>query len=153
MDLDFVKELLSKDAKVSEKRIAQNPWFNQKYQKEREKLFALALELHQAFVGASECCNANLATLAQVWGYWKKDKEKINFHQADREETAPILWQTLFLFVPMIAVDLPNVGELFADTKKTGLIGLLALDNADSTAPQKVIGAIYRSRKAIAFKK
>lgn len=153
VDQDFVKELLSKDVKVSEKRTAQNPWFNQKYQKEREKLFTLAVELHQAFVGASECCNANLATLAQVWGYWKKGKERINFHQADREETAPILWQSLFLFVPMIAVDLPNVAELFADAKKTGLIGLLALDNADATAPQKVIGAIYRSRKAIAFKK
>ena len=153
LDLDFVKELLSKDAKVSEKRVAQNPWFNQKYQKEREKLFMLAVELHHAFIGASECCNANLATLAQVWGYWKKGKEKINFHQADREETAPILWQTLALFVPMIAVDLPNVGEFFADAKKTGLIGLLALDNADATAPQKLIGAIYRSRKAIAFKK
>ena len=153
LDLNFVKELLAKDPKISGKRAIENPWFTKKYQKEREKLFSLAVEFQQAFVGASECCNANLATLSQIWGYWKRGNAKIDFHQADREETSPILWQTLFLFVPMIAVDLPNVGELFVDVKKPGSIGMLALDNADATAPQKMIGAIYRSRKAVAFPK
>ncbi|MBE5862114.1 MAG: hypothetical protein E7295_04605 [Lachnospiraceae bacterium] len=153
LDLDFVKDLLSKDAKTVAKRTAENPWISKNYQKEREKLFALALELQQAFVAASECCNANLATLSQYLGYWKKGKEKIVFHQADREETAASLWQTLFLFLPLPAVDLESLSELFADARKPGVIGMVALEDADVAAPQKLVGALYRGRRAVTFEK
>ncbi|MBQ9490708.1 MAG: hypothetical protein IJU80_12335 [Lachnospiraceae bacterium] len=153
LDPDFVKELLSKDAKVSAMRAAENPWFSQNYQKEREKLFTLALELQQAFVAASECCTANLATLAQYLGYWKKGKERIVFHQADREETSVSLWQTLFLFLPLPAMDLESLSDLFADARKPGVIGMVALEDVDAAPPQKLLGALYRGRRAVTFEK
>ena len=153
LNLDFVKDLLSGDKKVSEKREKENPWFSPKYQKEREKLFELALKLNKTFAEASGCLAANLATLSQYLGYWKKNDKKIEFHAADREETAPILWQSLGLFLPMVMVDCSRVSELFGDARKPGLFGLLVIDGADQAQPQKLIGGIYRGRHAITFSK
>lgn len=152
LDVEFVKELLSKDAKVREKKEAENPWFNQKYQKEREKLFDLALALQKAFVEASGCCMANLATLSQYWGYWKKGNEKITFHEADVAETVPFLWQTLALLVPVIELALPAVAGLLGDVKQPGLFGTLVVDTEGKLPAVKAIGTLYRSRSAVAFK-
>jgi len=151
LDEGFVKELLSEDKKVREKREAMNPWFSEKYQKEREKLFTLALALEKAFVEASGCCMANLATLSQYWGLWKKGNEKIKFHEADLEETVPFLWQTLAILIPVIEVTLPDVAELFGDAKKPGLFGTMAVDCDGKLPAVKALGALYRSRNAIAF--
>ncbi|MBP5281503.1 MAG: hypothetical protein J6Z22_03295 [Lachnospiraceae bacterium] len=152
LDMDFVKDLLSKDAKVREKKEAENPWMSQKYQKEREKLFTLALALQKAFVEASECCMANLATLSQYWGFWKKGNEKITFHQADLDDTTPSLWQTLFLMVPVVELELSGVAETLRDAKKAGLTGMMVVDCDGKLAPVKVLGATYRCRRAVSFK-
>ena len=151
MDPEFLKDLLSKDEKVAGKRAAENPWFSQKYQKEREKLFTMALELTKAFMEASECVAANLATLSQYFGFWKKGNDKIVFHDADKEDTVPFLWQTLAMFMPMIAVEGSSVSSLFTDAKKAGLLGLLVVDGAEKTKPQELIGELYRSRRAVIF--
>ena len=151
LDMDFIADLLSKDAKKVEKREAQNPWISKKYAQEQEKLCVLAADLHKAFAEASGCLAANLATLAQVLGYWKKDDQKIEFDAADREEALPFIWQSFSLFMPMLAVTLPSVGELFADVKKPGLMGLLAVADADKAPAENMIGAIYRGRKAVVF--
>lgn len=151
LDPAFVAELLSKDEKTAEKRRGENPWFSKSYEKEQEKLFTLSLVLQKAFVEASGCCMENLATLCQYLGLWKKDGKAIAFHEADREETVPFLWQTLFLSVPALAISLPNVAERFADAKKPGLYGTVVLETSAKTGPEKVIGVLYRGRNALDF--
>ncbi len=81
----------------------------------------------------------------------KKDGKAIAFHEADREETVPFLWQTLFLSVPALAISLPNVAERFADAKKPGLYGTVVLETSAKTGPEKVIGVLYRGRNALDF--
>ena len=149
LDLDFVKELFSDDAKLSKKRAGENPWLSRHFRKEREKLFVIAEDFQKAFLEASGCCMANLATLAQYWGDWKKDGEKITFHAADIEDTVPSLWQTLFLLVPMAAFALPTIASSFIDTKKPGLYGTVAIEGTDKLAPESVVGALYRGRNAL----
>lgn len=151
LDVAYVTNLFSQDEKISDPCKAENPWFTQHYQKEREKLFTLAMEMNRAFVEASECCMANLATLAQYWGLWKKNGEAIKFHEADCADTVPTLWQTLFLFLPVTGMELASVAELFRDVRKPGQIGALAIDKAADKGPEAIIGATYRSRRAIAF--
>ena len=149
LDIAFVEELFSGDAKLADKRRAEHPWLSGRYQKERETLFALAVEFQKAFIEASGCCMENLATLAQYWGAWKKDGENIVFHEADREETVPSLWQTLFLLVPLAEASLPTLAETFVDAKKPGLYGMLTVEGSEKLAPESVIGAMYRGRSAL----
>ena len=152
LDVDFVQDLLSEDRKVREAREAQNPWFSQKYQKEREKLFTAALALTKAFVEASGCCMENLATLSQYWGFWKKGNEKITFHQADLDDTVPSLWQTLFMMLPLVELELGGVAETLRDAKKPGLTGMMVVDCEGKLSPVKILGAIYRCRKVVSLK-
>ena len=151
LDEQFAKDLISEDGKIREKREAENPWFSKNYQKEREKLFTLAVTLQKAFVEASGCCMANLATLTQYWGLWKKGNDKITFHQADLDETVPTLWRTLSLLLPVTEITLPAVAEVYADAKKPGLYGTIVIDAEGKLPAVKVLGALYRGRSAIVF--
>lgn len=127
-----------------------NPWFSQRYNREREKLFFHAMKLNKAFLLASKSCRDNLTSLAHYWGLQPGDeKERIVFHQEDREACVGALYQTLFLLVPVISTTFASVGTFLRDVKEQGSIGTLIVDEAGQAQPQMVAGALYRSRRAV----
>ncbi len=150
LDENFIEQLLSDDVEESTAAQVANPWFTQRYNREREKLFAFALRLNKEFVVSSKYCRNNLKTLAQYWGLKAGDEnERIIFHEEDRENMVPALFQTLFLLVPVISSTFASIGNLLKDVKQSGAIGMLIVDEAGQAQPQMAVGALYRSRRAV----
>ena len=150
LDKTFVDALLDPDAKTSTDAQVSNPWFTQHYNREREKLFFLAMRLNKEFVLCSNHCRDNFKTLGQYWGLrMGDDGKKVEFSQTDKEQMVPALLQTLFLFVPVISTTFASVGSFLRDVKRPGVIGMLVVDEAGQAQPQMAVGALYRSRKAI----
>ena len=50
-------------------------------------------------------------------------------------------------------MDLESLSDLFADARKPGVIGMVALEDVDAAPPQKLLGALYRGRRAVTFEK
>lgn len=150
LDEGFVDALLSGDDKVSAKAQVADPWFTDRYNVEREKLFFCAMRLNKEFVLSSKHCRDNFITLAQYWGL-KPDEnnERIAFHKEDREAFAPALYQTLFLLVPVLSSTFASIGSFMKDIKKKGALGTLVVDEAGQAQPQMAVGALYRCRKAM----
>lgn len=108
------------------------------------------MELNKAFLLASKSCRDNLTSLAHYWGLQPGDeKERIVFHQEDREACVGALYQTLFLLVPVISTTFASVGTFLRDVKEQGSIGTLIVDEAGQAQPQMAAGALYRSRRAV----
>lgn len=150
MDEEFIKDILSGDTQESTSAQVSNPWFTQTYNREREKLFYDAMQLNKEFVLSSKSCKDNFRTLASYWGFEKDENgERIVFHKEDREAFASSLYQTLFLFVPVISTTFASVGSFMRDLKDIGAIGTLIVDEAGQAQPQMAVGALYRSRKAV----
>lgn len=150
LDESFVDALLSGDDEVSAKAQVADPWFTDRYNVEREKLFSCAMRLNKEFVLSSKHCRDNFITLAQYWGL-KPDEnnERIAFHKEDREAFAPALYQTLFLLVPVLSSTFASIGSFMKDIKKKGALGTLVVDEAGQAQPQMAVGALYRCRKAM----
>lgn len=150
LDEGFVDALLSGDDEVSAIAQVADPWFTDRYNVEREKLFSCAMRLNKEFVLSSKHCRDNFITLAQYWGL-KPDEnnERIAFHKEDREAFAPALYQTLFLLVPVLSSTFASIGSFMKDIKKKGALGTLVVDEAGQAQPQMAVGALYRCRKAM----
>ena len=150
LDESFVDALLSGDDKVSTKAQVADPWFTDRYNVEREKLFYCAMGLNKEFILSSKHCRDNFITLAQYWGM-KPDEnnERITFHKEDREAFAPALYQTLFLLVPVLSSTFASIGSFMRDIRGKGALGTLIVDEAGQAQPQMAVGALYRCRKAM----
>ncbi len=150
LDEEYMSRLYSDDISASTKAQVDNPWFTQRYNREREKLFALAIRLNKEFVLSTNHCKDNLVTLAQYWGLeLGDDKEEIKFHKDDKQEMVASLYQTLFLYVPVISSTFASIGSLLRDVKEPGVIGTLIVDESGQAQPQMAVGALYKSRRAV----
>lgn len=150
LDEDFVEELLSEEVHRATGAQVANPWFTQRYNREREKLFGYAMRLNKEFVISSNHCRDNFITLSHYWGLRPGDEnERIVFHREDKENMVPALFQTLFLLVPVISSTFASVGSLLKDVRQTGTVGMLVVDEAGQAQPQMALGALYRSRRAV----
>lgn len=150
LNKDFVRELLSEDMNISTEAQITNPWFTQRFNREREKLFYYAMKTNKEFILSSKKCRDNFTSLAHYWGLQSGDeKEKILFHKEDREACVGALYQTLFLLVPVISTTFASVGTFLRDVKDSKVIGTMIVDEAGQAQPQMAVGALYRSRKAV----
>lgn len=142
MTLPFFHWMSSEDIDDSTKAQVQNPWFTEEFNREREKLFRLALRVHREFILASKSCRSNLLLLTKVWA-------KPFMNDIDRKAAIPELLRTLWLLVPVISTTFASVGRFFQYAKMPGLFGTLVVDEAGQASPQMAIGALYRARRAI----
>lgn len=150
LDDTFIRNLLSENEEVATKAQITNPWSTEEFNREREKLFYLALQMTKEFVLSSKSCRANLCILGQYWGLrTETGTERIKFDKKDSEAMISSLFQTLFLLTPVISSTFASVGRLLRDMKTPGGIGTLVIDEAGQSQPQMAVGALYRARKAI----
>lgn len=149
-DIQYANKIMENDINISTSAQVKNPWFSQRYNREREKLFAYAMEMNKDFVLSSRACRDNLVTLSHYWGVRSgDDKQKISFAKEDVSSMLPSLFHTLFLLVPVISSTFASVGSFFKDIKESGIIGLLVIDEAGQAQPQMAVGSLFRSRRAI----
>lgn len=150
IDAKLISDILTDDQERSTSAQLVNPWTTQRYNREREKLFYLALQMTKEFLLSSKCCRTNLCILGQYWGLrTEKDTDRIIFHEQDRKAMIGSLLQTLFLLTPVVSSTFASVGRLLKDVAEPGVIGTLIIDEAGQAQPQMAVGALYRARRAI----
>ncbi len=146
----FIEDVLSENEEVATKAQIINPWSTEEFNREREKLFYLALQMTKKFILSSKSCRTNLCILGQYWGLKTEDgMEKIQFKKQDKSAMIGSLFQTLFLLTPVISSTFASVGRLLRDMETPGSIGTLIIDEAGQAQPQMAVGALFRARKAI----
>lgn len=127
-----------------------NPWITQEYNREREKLFYLALQLHKEFILSSNACRDNFKNLAMMWKYRENSKHELCvYSQNDRNKSYSHLINTLFLLTPVMSTTFASVGRFLGNIKEQGSLGLLIIDEAGQASPQVAIGALWRCKRAI----
>ncbi|CAH1059845.1 AAA domain-containing protein [Paenibacillus pseudetheri] len=127
-----------------------NPWITEEYNREREKLFYLALQLHKEFVLSSKACKDNIRNIMMMWKYSENsDNEVCVYSQSDRNHSFVHLLNTLFLLTPVLSTTFASVGRFLKNIREQGSMGLLIIDEAGQASPQVALGALWRSKRAI----
>lgn len=151
LDMGFVRSLIGDDVAVATEAHTRNPWFSQRYNREREKLFRCAVRLNKEFVLSSECCRKNLKTLFCLWQgrYPGNNQVFIRFGEQERRRAAVAAFQTLFLLVPVVSTTFASVSRFLNDVREPGALGTLIIDEAGQAQPQMALGVLFRSRRAV----
>ncbi|MBC1861776.1 DNA helicase [Listeria welshimeri] len=127
-----------------------NPWITKEYDREREKLFYLALQVNKYFVLTSKKVKSNLVNLGYLWNFKKNsDKEFCYFSNRDRKNCFKALLNTIFLVTPVISTTFASVSRFLADVEEPESLGQLIIDEAGQSTPQMAVGALWRFKKAI----
>lgn len=123
MDHDFLDKFVSSDGECS------TPWVTDSYNVEREKLCEYAKNFVRAFALNSEVVKERMLS----------DDENFSIYD----------FQKLFLFIPTITTDIVSSVSLFGSIKTHSVIGQLFIDEANKIQPSKILGLLFRSRKAL----
>ncbi|NNU75065.1 AAA domain-containing protein [Clostridium estertheticum] len=142
------EELLSKLDNV-DIQVA-NPWSNDEYNREREKLFYAALKVHKEFVLSSKSCFKNYDIFQKMVRVKTiENKELCRFTNEDKKNAYMHLVNTIFLLTPVISTTFASVQSFLGDIEKQGALGQLIVDEAGQAAPHMAIGALWRCRKSL----
>jgi len=118
------------------------PWLDDAVHMERETLFALALNVHKAFVTvAAQKVQHNIGVLMNAMQAGALPDQGKRLYLGD-------LWSTLFLVVPVVSTTFASVDRMLGDVG-TGSFGWLLIDEAGQATPQACIGALLRSRRVV----
>lgn len=150
LDFEFWDDFYSEDTEKSTKAQLVNPWIDEEFNRSREKLFYLALQLHKEFILSSTACRDNFMNLSMMWQSRNNtDDELVHYSKRDREIAFPELLNTLFLFTPVISTTFASIQTFLGDIKEPEKIGLLIVDEAGQAAPHMAAGALYRCKRAV----
>lgn len=143
-------EIYSKEELLNEESQKKSYYTYEEYDKAREKLFYDALILHKSFMRASNSIHVNMRTLSKMWAKVQdRDHHEYCFTEEDRTAAFEPIFQSLFLFVPVISTTFASVENLLRYIREPNRIGLLIVDEAGQSNPQLAVGALWRSRKAM----
>lgn len=122
-------------------RELQAPWSDSEWNEARSELFLAGLALHKAFlVHAARPMRESLdGSMEILSGNAPSDLSA---------EAALAAWQALFLLVPVISTTFASVSRLLGSLGPESL-GRLLVDEAGQASPQNVVGALWRSRRAV----
>lgn len=116
-----------------------NPYSNKEINKLRETLFVISVKLLFLFAICSDKACSNLMNMRNYI-------ENINNKNIVNVRS---LYETTFLFFPIISSTLASIQTNFKDLKERNFFGNLIIDEAGQAQPQQLIGALYRSKKTI----
>jgi len=119
-----------------------SPWFTAEEHRQRDDLFAAALDLHRAFIdAAAKPLRHNLGAALQII-------DGRGFADAEKDALAPDLWSSLFLVVPAVSTTFASVATMLGRLPPASL-GWLLIDEAAQASPQQAVGALMRVNRAI----
>ena len=112
----------------------------------RERLLYDALQLQKAVV-MSDAFRKNMQLLSHYWGSLS-DRKKLqkNF---DLDTIFPALLNSLMIAVPVISSTFAAVERFLINCKVESSLGTIIIDEAGQASPHMLVGALFRSQKAI----
>lgn len=113
-------------------------WMTDEFNAARAELFKAALLQQEAWVRESRKLDAILAALGKL----------IQRPTGRDPAHTRALWQALFMVVPVISTTLASVSRMFGALPQ-GSLGHLLVDEAGQATPQSVVGALWRSKRAL----
>ncbi|AZP17012.1 DNA helicase [Streptomyces aquilus] len=114
-----------------------SPWSDEEFCAARTRVFLAALNLHRAFVAANaRTVRLNLLLLKEVLAGMAPP------------DVALVVWQSLFLVMPVVSTTFASCGRLFGPLEQESL-GWVLIDEAGQAAPQAAVGALWRARRAV----
>jgi AAA domain len=117
------------------------PYSSEKVNTLRSEIFLRSLELHEWAIRVNaRKMSANLNAFVNMISY--------KHPTAFKEEITAELWNTLFFFIPVVAVTLASFPRQLAKMGR-GSIGWLLLDEAGQATPAAACGAIWRSQRCV----
>lgn len=129
------------DHAAMEARELSAPWMDEKFAEARTRLFLAALDLHRAVL-------ANAPGQARTSLSAAMDVVKGKVPTDLPADIILAAWQLLFLVVPVVSTTFASVGSMFAGLGPESF-GWLIVDEAGQAPPQAVVGALWRSRRAV----
>ncbi|SES65589.1 DEAD/DEAH box helicase [[Clostridium] polysaccharolyticum] len=149
-DEEFWDDYYSDDNKRNIRAQIKNIWHSNELDRAREKLFYYALQVHKEFILASKAVRSNFVNLAYMWNQRCNSKgDSVRIIGKDRNDAFSHLFNTLFLFVPVISTTFASVQTFFRDIIEPGKLGMLIVDEAGQALPHIALGALYRCRQAV----
>lgn len=129
--------LLEDDAE----RELSSPWNDPETTRARTEVFLAALRLHQDFIEAvpGKMLRNLQAAEAVLRGRAPGEASK---------QAVLSAWQSLFFVVPVVSTTFASFARLFGGLGSESL-GWLLVDEAGQATPQQVVGALWRSRRAV----
>lgn len=119
-----------------------SPWLPDALHQKREELFAVALELHRAFIDvAAQKVSHNLGVLMQAMHAGA-------FQDGAKKALLGDLWSTLFLVCPVVSTTFASVDRMLGDLPPSSF-GWALVDEAGQATPQSAVGLFMRARKVI----
>lgn len=116
-------------------------WHSDDLAGRRAALFEAALELHAAWlaeVGKGGGFGGNILAIVRLLsGKMPLDPTLV-----------PVLWQSLFLIVPVVSTTFASFARQFQGMGP-GSLGWLFVDEAGQAVPQAAVGALFRARRAM----
>lgn len=108
----------------------------------RSALFEKALMLHEAWL--AEVARTGAGFGGNLFAITKM----IDGLQADEKENTALIWQSLFMVVPIVSTTFASFARQFRDLD-TAALGWLFIDEAGQAVPQAAVGALWRARRAV----
>lgn len=120
-------------------------WSDENLNQKRAELFQLALELHEAWIVESirYGFSANILSLKNLIS-----GQHLQGNPKAVEEAALIIWQSLFMMVPVASTTFASVSFLFRYLGERSL-GWIFVDEAGQAIPQAAVGALWRAKNAV----
>lgn len=118
------------------------PWLDQRSHHLRDEVFAAAMDLHKAFIGAAaKPLRHNLGALMSYLGGQAPTGP-------ETAELVPDLWASLFIAVPVVSTTFAS-GHRMLGSLPPETLGCLIVDEAGQAVPQSAVGALIRCRRAL----
>jgi hypothetical protein len=117
-------------------------WFEPRLNILRDDVFQEAIRLHRAFIDCvADPLRQNLSILTETFG-------SRTLGTPESDAMVPDLWSSFFLVVPVVSTTFASVNSMFSRLGPESL-GWLLVDEAGQAAPQAVVGAMMRTKRAV----
>lgn len=128
---------------IKESENSQNacPWTFEDYDMARETLFYASLQVRKAFILESPYIKRNLF----VYQAYNNGKYTL----AEKQDMFPHLFNSLSVVIPVLSSTFASVGRFLKHAGNKSL-GMLIIDESGQAVPQSALGAIYRTKRAVA---
>ena len=121
-------------------------WHDNELARLRSSLFASALALHEAWLAevSKKRPGGAVSFHDNIWAI----KNLLSNKRPDDRSHVALIWQSLFMIVPVVSTTFASFANQFRDLEASSL-GWLFVDEAGQAVPQAAVGAVWRAQRAV----